>query len=312
MFTTNTTATATVNAMGRKYYHYEGYTPVPTTSHTLETIGEEYINTHNMTNSNNLLEWIATYDIHGTLAKSIIKKIAGNTRHVSNTACLSLVNHNYNETIFDDIKQDVFMCLMRLISEGVCSFDYKNNWLSFKDYTTTDGKQSNYYIELYRTIQKTLAVYRNNNNSNEVVLCDYTTTTDEGNEVSGTWNNPLYIKYIVYEGGLTDILDNVSFINVMKHIKAEVTPKQWAKVVNVVEGLVNGLTTAQIAEKYGYTEGQVRRTRETIRTIYNNYSHKIEVSHTRKNTFGGGIKNTYTTINNGSITTGGGYKIGMF
>lgn len=308
----HTTTTATVNAMGRMYYHYEGYAPSPTTLRTLETIGDEYINTHDMTNNDNLLEWIAIYDIHGTLTKSIIKRIASNQKHVSNKACLSLINNNYKEAIFDDIKQDIFICLMRLISEGFCTFDCDNNWLKFADYTNADGKQSNYYVELYRTIQKTLAVYRNNNNSNEVILCDYTGVSDDENEVSGTWNNPLYIKYIAYEGGLNDILNNVSFINIMKHIKKEVTPKQWDKVVNVVEGLISGLTTTQIANKYHYTEGQVRRTRETIHTIYNNYSHKIEISHVRKNTFGGGIKNIYTTINNGSITTGGGYKVGMF
>ncbi len=99
----------------------------------------------------NIIDFIAYNDIHTRYTISIIKSIAGNPAHFCNNSCMDIVNSGYTQTIFDDIKQEVFLCLFDMVENN--NVTMKDNKLVFNTYINSNDKETSYFVKLYRVVE---------------------------------------------------------------------------------------------------------------------------------------------------------------
>ena len=239
-----------------------------------------------------LIEYIARNKINISYAKSIVRKVASNPLHRNSNSCLQLVKDGYSHMLFEDIAEDMLIVLMELISDGKCFLEKENgmNFIRFDTHIINEGtekeKEQSYYVELYKSLGRTLKAYTNTNQHFikkkvdgvvktipiSVVNYDAIATQEEDNTITLeymiTTSNPNYLKSATYAGGIKDVIENDSFLALMAYFKAQVTANRFKTLSNVIKSMLLGETIEECAKRYDYTLSKVKKARQEIKELY--------------------------------------------
>ncbi|MCR5453192.1 MAG: hypothetical protein K6F00_11250 [Lachnospiraceae bacterium] len=259
-------------------------------------------------NKDFLINYIGNNNIYKVISKSIVRKIASNKADRNNTSCLEMLKANFKHEIFEDIAEDIFICIYELIQEDKCYINKESRLITFDTYITEDGKEKSYYLELYKSVRRTLTMYSNDKQHYlrrkidgkdtlipiSVVNYDALATTEDGNgntlEMLVSKASPLYVQSTVYNGDLEDIYNNDDFFTLMKFIKERVTEKKFDIIKKVVVGLLKGMKSETIATTYDISIDKVKKARQDIKAFYSMAKEnglEIELEkHSNKSMFG--------------------------
>lgn len=229
-----------------------------------------------------LIDYIAGKQLHYIYAKSIVKKVAGNAKLLNSDACLKIVQEGYRHAIFEDIAQDIFIALLQLVNDHNCYIEDRH--IVFNTYIVNEGeeneKEVSYYVELYRSLGRTLKAYTSTKQHRKKVTIDgktcyipisinnydaiASTEDNAGNtlEYMISKANPLYIKSAVYIGADEDIHAFMSFV------RSKVTDKRFKVISEVISSILVGYTIAETAEKHGYSIDKIKKVRQELKKLY--------------------------------------------
>ena len=248
--------------------------------------------------------------------------------HQNNNACMQIVKEGFRSAIFEDIQQEIFITLMVLVNEGKCFID-DSHLIAFTMVKVNEGKENerlqSTYIELYRTIGRTLQKYSNIDTHYikkevdgqivripiSIVNYDAIATMEdkEGNtlEYMITSGNPVYTKALVYNGCIDDLINNDSFISLMKFIRKEVTESRYNTLLKVLKSMLQGETIEQCSKNNILSIDKVKKARQELKTLYKKALAKgIEINISKQESKTEGIKEGiyYTTESLGYTFTG--------
>lgn len=248
-----------------------------------------------MMKKDEMKKWIATNNYHVAIAKHIVKKNASNvkTKEENNViimtgfssfigqACNDFVMNNFQDEIFNDLCNEVYISLHELIEKNL--FVIENDTPNYKTYTyiTKSGEQKerSSYFDLYRTIENFL--YSEKKNFTMITTKNDSKLYEEYEEVvKDKDDKPLKDK----KGNVVTVTKKVSIaknnesnnINSNKRIKYYVSILRFEKKVSETD---NGEEVtlydevASIPEKYSLYDNVLQRD-EVIR-----YFRYIKVSY---------------------------------
>lgn len=115
-----------------------------------------------------VLQFITELKLHERYTISIIKSIASNPKHFCCKSCLDIVNSGYTQHILEDIKSNVFITLFEMIQEKKVWLE--NNNLVFDTYINSKDKETSYFFNLYKTVEKTFYNEKKHNESRYIKI----------------------------------------------------------------------------------------------------------------------------------------------
>lgn len=250
-----------------------------------------------------LLEDIASNGEHIIIAKSIVKRIASNPLLRAMPSCLDIVNHGFHTAIFDDIIQSVFIEIMNIRRDGLLTRDSETKRLAFRSYFDTD-RQGNIvvkpsYTRLYKAVYECLGTFSaNNTEKDNLIILDLTYTDDNGGEhaLTNKASNYLYQSANQWDGGLSDIVGRDDIKGFFKALKEKHTKTRFYRFCVVFEGLLNGLSRQEIADKEDVSLSAIDKSVEALRKEWKEYGKRVTISRTFERRFGKGIEGTISTI----------------
>ena len=93
-------------------------------------------------------------------------------------ACLRIVISRYQDFIFYDLCNVVYIAIHNLVFNGFVDIDSKSGKLVFDTYTKENGKEYSYYFDLFRTVRQTFVSYKNGSETKEHILSECENVSD--------------------------------------------------------------------------------------------------------------------------------------
>ena len=272
------------------------------------------------------MEWIAINNYHVAITKHIVKKNASKIKGVETDkyfsmtgfssfigqSCLDMVTNNFNDNIFDDLCNEVYIALHDLIQKGL--FSVQNNEPKYEMYEIVNKKgevvKRSSYFDLYRTIENFLYSEKKNftmiattsNNKLYEELDGKKVSVAKNNE-STNINNNKRIKYyssiIRFEnainedkdGNVQSLIDTLetqtnSIDNVMNRFEIELFftlikkhyPKYHDDMKTIFNCLLLGFTYEEIELNHNISVSRIKYLMPILRQKYNEYCLTVNIT----------------------------------
>lgn len=248
--------------------------------------------------------------LYEVITKSIIKKLASNPQNFCMKSCLDIVNSGYTQVIFEDIKQAIAIELWTLYNDGLLTI--KDGVINFEMYTNSKGDDVNSYVKLYKALYRVLADYTNHSQNDGVIISyDALYCSDDAEKQTAVKNSSsMYMILASYDGGLNDIMRRADFDNFVKYASTHVSSTCMKSFFKVLYGLLDGMKSEEISQKYKLAIATVKRRRKDIKDVYIAWKkdgHGVIISSDNNdNNYG-----CTTMINTGYKATNNGYFDGV-
>ena len=239
----------------------------------------------------NIIDCIVSENLHERFTIAIVKKIASNPKHFCCNSCLQIVNSGYNDTILDDLKQEVFIALFEMSQNEHVKL-INGNELEFSTYFDKNDNEKSYFLKLYRVVENYMYSQKKHVDNSAICLDSY------NNDVTSVNNTSDYISFL-YNSLVCDDMSNIVTRNDIKTIFCiikEKYSKHFSNICIVFESRYKGLTYDDISKQSGLTKNQVRYCMDILRNVFNEYIHNIDIQTDKKqssNGFASGIITTY-------------------
>lgn len=187
-----------------------------------------------MKSKNAMCEYVARNDIHSIIAYSIVKKIANGPTTTVTDSCSRIVNSGYTDTIFDDIKDDLYIAIHCMI-ESDKAWIIQDGSLFFDSYETASGKTRTHYFDLFTAVRQSLTKYSDTNRNTDKSL-------DSANTISD-------MRDFVQESELDKIVSSELMQSFYKYMHNH---EKDDDIFHVLYGLLSCMEYNDIAKKYGF------------------------------------------------------------
>lgn len=238
-------------------------------------------------NHADIIAYIVDNSIHEKITVSIIKKMSANPKSRNNQACMNIVKSGYTDSILDDLKQEVYICLHELSED-------KHVWIQgdklvFGEYLGKDGKTlKSYYFHCYRAIEKYLYQNKYGNNNGEIVLESAISDCSESGKnerIVGARNQSYEYRMALSnklgENALEMVCHRTDIKSFFRHIE-KTCPKNYSDIYSIFTGLIQGHTYSRIAKNIGITERRVKYLISVIRNEWEESCIHVDIKKTEK------------------------------
>lgn len=221
--------------------------------------------------------------------------------------CYKIVISGYQDTIFDDIQQEVNLTIYNLLLEDKIALN-PSDILSFGFHRKIrkDGtiQYKSVYLDLFTTVRRLLDNYKDGSTNYSIIpIADCVSWDEDGNSHSISNNNTSYRKLIARQWDIdTETADKMQSIisrddirDFFFQLKKDLKPAKYSRLCTVFAGLLQSLTGDEIASRNNLSIDSVKKARVELKNLWNQYKCKVELSHKPIYKFGGSSTSTWKT-----------------
>lgn len=209
-------------------------------------------------------DYIASSGMHILLAMVVIKSIATKgfnpvTGKIINdcwSSCFQLYLKHYKETIFDDLCNDVYICLHTMAKYHEISV--QDGYIVFYPVMTLQGETISNITKVFKALRSGLSKYKNTDSQRGKVGYFTISYDIDGNEILVGETSTQYITKTAECAELSDCLHKRYLQDFIKHLY-EAFPKQYETMVQVLMCRMDGFTEIETAEKVGVSRRTIQR-----------------------------------------------------